>query len=78
MGRRVIIISFASLFSTWLFCLLFHTDGNRRRSMNGHVLTFPIDLCVYDLGKKILSPNGIYCILNGQPLLHTALSSYRR
>jgi len=26
--------------------------------MNGHVLTFPIDLCVYDLGRKILSPNG--------------------
>jgi len=26
--------------------------------MNGHVLTFPIDLYVYDLGRKILSPNG--------------------
>ena len=27
--------------------------------MNGHhLLTFPIDLCVYDLGRKILSPNG--------------------
>lgn len=26
--------------------------------MNGHALTFPIDLCIYDLGRKILSPNG--------------------